>query len=282
MFLGLGVASGLNGSYSQPFTGAPASPLPMAGNLVGWDVQVHSRDASTWQALEPMQAQHGADCGAPPASHLNSSYEGAVFQCKDHVMTAINASGYGVIYLTPPEMVDFSNGGTVSFDVSTERMSGRDWFDVWVTPYADNLALPFDGDVDLQGFPKTAVHVTSNTGNNSLFAATVKNYTATDIGYMESPPINEGIVAGTNQSAARQKFVLTLTRTHLKLERMASATASYALYIDRDVPDVGFSQGVVQFGHHSYNPTKDGAGVPATWHWDNMTISPSVPCSPRR
>jgi hypothetical protein len=34
---------------------------------------------------------------------------------------------------------------------------------------------------------------------------------------------------------------------------------------------------VVQFAHHSYNPTKDGAGVPATWHWDNFTLTPSVP-----
>ena len=32
----------------------------------------------------------------------------AVFQCRNHVMTAINASGYGVIYLTPNHLVDLS------------------------------------------------------------------------------------------------------------------------------------------------------------------------------
>src|SRR4051794_22251403 len=36
---------------------------------------------------------------------------------------------------------------------------------------------------------------------------------------------------------------------------------------------------VVQFGHHSYNPTNEGAGVPATWHWDNLQPSPSTPFS---
>jgi hypothetical protein len=34
---------------------------------------------------------------------------------------------------------------------------------------------------------------------------------------------------------------------------------------------------VVQFGDHSYNPTNEGAGVPATWHWDNLQPSPSTP-----
>ena len=27
----------------------------------------------------------------------------------------------------------------------------------------------------------------------------------------------------------------------------------------------------------NYNPTKDNAGVPATWHWDEFNLSPSVP-----
>ena len=39
-------------------------------------------------------------------------------------MTSINASGYGVIYLTPDQMVDFSAGeAVVRFDMSTFRTS---------------------------------------------------------------------------------------------------------------------------------------------------------------
>jgi hypothetical protein len=46
-----------------------------------------------------------------------------------------------------------------------------------------------------------------------------------------------------------------------------------------DIPDLGWDQGVVQFGHHSYNPMKDCAGPcsPNTWHWDNLAISPARP-----
>jgi hypothetical protein len=56
---------------------------------------------------------------------------------------------------------------------------------------------------------------------------------------------------------------------------------------DTDMPDLGWSRGVVQFGHHAYNPTKgcddthggdDPNGLCVnTWHWDNVSISPAVP-----
>jgi hypothetical protein len=34
---------------------------------------------------------------------------------------------------------------------------------------------------------------------------------------------------------------------------------------------------VVQFGHHSYNPTKCRNCSPNTWHWDNISIAPARP-----
>jgi hypothetical protein len=43
-------------------------------------------------------------------------------------------------------------------------------------------------------------------------------------------------------------------------------------------PPLDWGQGVVQFGHHSYNPLKDCALAncsPNTWHWDNVLISPA-------
>ena len=39
-----------------------------------------------------------------------SSAEMTVFRCKDHVMTAIRADDYGVIYLTPDRLLDWSDG----------------------------------------------------------------------------------------------------------------------------------------------------------------------------
>ena len=270
---------------ASTFDGNPAAPLPVttgytdAGDGATWDIQVHSRDIATWYALEGIDAQHGADCSAPPATHHNTSYEGAVFQCRDHVMTAINAGGYGVIYLTPNRLFDFSQGGSVQFDLSTERMSGRDWWDLTIQPWANNMALPLDGvavGVDLQGQAPNSINVSIDNGQGaptlSLIRDGVQEYNS--FGFW--PPFNHDITAGTNQAATRQTFKLTIANGRMKFERLASATAPALVFWDV-AETVNFSSGIVQFGHHSYNPTKDSAGVPATWHWDNISVEPSSP-----
>jgi len=272
-------------AVASTFDGNPAAPLPLttgytdAGDGATYDVQVHSRDSDTWFALDAINAQHGTDCSAPPATHTNTSYEGSVFQCRDHVMTAINAPGYGVIYLTPNRLFDFSAGGSVQFDLSTEHMSTRDWWDLTIQPYDNNMALPLHGvavGVDLQGPPPNSINVAIDNAQAAptltLFRNGVEEYQ--DFGHAST--ISEGIAAGTNQSATRQTFKLTVANGRMKFERLASATATALVYFDV-AETVNFSSGIVQFGHHSYNPTKDGAGVPATWHWDNISVEPATP-----
>jgi hypothetical protein len=49
-------------------------------------------------------------------------------------------------------------------------------------------------------------------------------------------------------------------------------------WIDAEIAPLGWGEGIVQFGHHSYNPAKDcSACQPNTWHWDNIEIIPTVP-----
>ncbi|MGE0600073.1 MAG: carboxypeptidase regulatory-like domain-containing protein [Dehalococcoidia bacterium] len=193
-------------------------------------------------------------------------------------MTAINAGGYGLVYLTPNQMLDFGNGGTVAFDISTERQSTRDWWDIWITPWADNLALPFDiGEVDLQGPPLNAIHVSIETAESAPILTVYRNGQGTTFNHgWDTPSVRSGIAAGTNEAAARQPFRLTISGGRIKFERLASSTGSAVEFFDFEA-SVNFSRGVVQFGHHSYNPSKDGSGVPATWHWDDFAINPSVP-----
>ena len=95
---------------------------------------VNSRDLDTWYNLDPSQGHHGPNCEAPLATHTVTAYQDTIYQCKNHVMTTINAGGYGALYMTPNEMIDFSEEGVIRFDISTLRTSGRDWIDVWVTP----------------------------------------------------------------------------------------------------------------------------------------------------
>jgi hypothetical protein len=268
-------------AYLQTFDGMPSSPA--AYRPPGWDIQIHSRDSQTWTSVETMQGQHGGDCSPPPATFpLGGDYPSHVFQCHDHLMTALNASGYGVIYLTPPVLADWSRSpATVQWDMSTLRTSGRDWVDLWISPVADHLALPLDSWLpDLAGTPLRAVHLRldTSTGGSTMRVETasggvpIEVPSQTWVGY-------ESVL--TPDAARRDTFQVQLSRTHLRV-----GLPQYNLWwADVDIPDLGWDQGVVQFGHHSYNPQKDCSvpTIPAvqcaanTWHWDNVSISPSVP-----
>jgi hypothetical protein len=105
--------------------GSPATPQPLGqnGEYAHFDVQTHSRDSVT--GFDGMNAQHGAGCEAPPATHPVTSFADSVFVCNGHVMTAANAGGYGLIALTPSQVLNCSTGCSVQWDMSTERMSLR-------------------------------------------------------------------------------------------------------------------------------------------------------------
>ena len=276
VLFGLVVVS--HGSSPYTFDGNPSAPLAATNGtfLDGWDIQVHSRDSGTWLTPDPLAGQHGADCSAPPATHPVTSYADTVFQCKDHFMTSLSADGYGVIYLTPPELLDFANGGAVQFDLSTLRMSTRDWVDVWITPYPDNLALPFDqGDVDLQGLPRTGIHLQMSAfnGQTTFRCNRIDNFVETEV------PSNWWETWFHSSATVRDTFRFEVSPTHLKFTSptMLYPDGSPWTACDTDIAALGWTRGVVQFGHHSYNPTKDQSGVPATWHWDNVSIAPAVP-----
>lgn len=253
------------------FSGAPGVPQEFRNHadFAHVDVQIHGGTPPTFYELEGMQAQHGLTCSGPPASHENHTYEGAVFICANHIMTALNSSSYGEIVLTPHRILDLTTEGVVEWDISTQKMSGRDWWDVTISPFAENVALP-DSNVGI--WPARGLNIRED--GDFILRPIVNHQVVGETRF--SPAFNAGITPGTNQAAVRQKFRLTVSRTHVKLERIASATANAQVYFDRDIADLGFAHAIVQWSHHSYNPTKCDGCVPATWHWDTFSLSPSV------
>jgi hypothetical protein len=274
-------ASASSGDFVETFDGDPLSPS--AWHPANWDVTVHSRDTNTFGTLQTMQAMHGPTCAAPPATHAVSAYEDAVFQCNGHVMTAIFAAGYGVIYLTPSQLVDFASGeAVVRFDVSTNRSSLRDWIDLWITPFQDNLQLPLERFLpDLSGEPRNSVHLRMDNfccnGTSGFRAILTRNFTSEYLPLLHPDTGYESFL--TPSMTRRDTFELRLSNTHLRFGMPA-----YGFWwVDTDIAPLGWTQGVVQLGHHSYNPQKDcvvGPEItcqPNTWHWDNVSISPAVP-----
>ena len=278
--LGIVLGSTSADSGAATFDGTPSAPLPIGtgytdpGDGMVFDVQVHSRDNSSWYTLPAINAQHGPDCGGPPDqhTHTNASYEGSVYQCNNHLMTAINGSaGYAAIYLTPNRIVDWSQGqATVSWDMSTQRLSTRDWVDVWVTPYADNLALPLDDWLpDLQGPPRNSIHIRMDSfnGETTFNGETFVNGSGTSLDNCWWCVIP----SNTTSAVTRERFELRISQGHIWF----GMPGRDLVWIDTGI-SVPFTSGVVQFAQHSYTPTKDNSGQPATWHWDNIEISPST------
>lgn len=260
------------GTFRDTFDGDPARPEPWCPS--DWDVFVHSRDVERWEVLEPVAAQHGPGCEGPPATHTLTGYDEAVHRCRSHVMTALNASGYGVIYLTPAALVDFSGGeAVISWEMSTLTLSQRDFVDLWVTPYDENLVLPLDDYLpDGQGEPRHAVQVRMDASKDGpIFRVRiVRGFEAVDV---EGNWWTSYTSVLTPDAARRDRFELRLSQTHVRF-----GMPDYGLWwVDAPIPALNWSEGIVQFGHHSYNPFKDGNGGPNTWHWDNVTIAPARP-----
>ena len=106
---------------------------------------------------------------------------------------------------------------------------------------------------------------------------------------------------GLHTSAARRDhFIIELSKTHLRMgfrpaSDMGAPFHPYFYWIDTDIPagPLRFDEGIVQLNQRAYNPLKPcGPGVgdagastvgwqgscrAATWHWDNVAISPATP-----
>src|SRR5258708_5195038 len=262
-------------AFSFNWMGTPTAPQSVVPS--GWDVQIHKRD--TGDSMEPMDAQHGVDCAAPPATHPINTLAQGMFMCKNHLMTSIGDSGYGEIALTPDHMADWSSGTTaIKIDVSTQQFNSSDWVEVWVSPFAQNTTLPLfsnDGGIDLQGPPKSALVFSFN--HSGLFSTyegdvnRVDNFNSSMLPKARSDTL-ASIVAAS--ATVRTTYEMDISAGHIRF----GLPAFNVWWTDTNIAPLSFSQGVVQMVQHSYNPLKHdpGTGID-TWHWSNYSISNSAP-----
>lgn len=264
-------------AFLETFDGTPTAPQ-LWGNSADWQIAVHSRQQANWYELEPMAAQYSRTCDEPPNTHSISRYDEAVYQCQDHISTAINATAYGVIYMTPAYIVDFSEKATIRFELSTARQTSRDWVDLWISPYDEQLVYPLNAWLpDLAGEPRNAVHIRLDLNPNSRwYAETVDNFEVYELtGTADAWQGYEEFIAPSFQE--RQVFELEISPDHL---RFGMPEHNFWWY-DEEIPELDWSSGIVQFGHHSYSPESacdaDGSCHATTWHWDNIAIEPTEP-----
>jgi hypothetical protein len=266
-------------AYSFDWQANPAAPATWTGQG-GWDVLVHKRGGQDGATMLPTVAQHGGDCAPTPATHVITKLDEGVYVCHQHVMTSIVDAGFGAIVLTPDHMADFSSGETViGFSTTTLHYNARDWIDIWVTPFSENVVAPLDDAVDLQGPPRDAVRVRMCECFNgqTTFSATVfSNFKGTDLPQASGQPIESAVTPST---VNRTPFELHLSQNHIKF----GAPQQNLWWVDTNI-SLPWSRGVVQLMDHSYDSCKDqtvDAAHPCasgdTWHWSAFKISQATP-----
>ena len=286
----LGLVAGV--AFAAEFAGNPDAPQSFSTHpdYANYDVQIHTRNSATtdFVTLPSMQAHHGTDCSASAdnslfPTHENHEYAGSLFICKNHLMSALFSVDYGVIYFTPTRMLDCSSGSCqMKFSISTHADSKRDWPDVWLSGWDCNIALPLEDDLpDLQqhGRDGSALggcpffHIDGNTGGGTW-----------QFSNQNGPLPASGARVVGDSKAIRAEFTLNVTPSRMTFCQTSGTTTGPVCFYDG--APLGIPNTVVQFGHHSYNPFKDGAGSPGTWHWSDITLTPSIPftvikCAPR-
>jgi hypothetical protein len=285
----LAAATTSSWSDSLAEVGMPASPTMWQPS--NFDVQTHIREQNTSGGfIDQHMADHGADCSAPPAQHSINTWQQAVFACHMHVMTAIADEGYGEVVLTPDHMADWSAGPvTIGFSVSTLRTTSRDWITVTVSPFGEQLALPFDfGDVDLAGMPRHYVELKSGleewNGVQTNWQM-AREDPGNDFGDLQNGewPYFEEATGITPSASTRTPFELTISKSgySFRVAPSSPVAGGKVLLSGSWSKALTFTQGVVQFAHHSYNPNKCDVVaircVADTWHWSDFSISSAVP-----
>lgn len=284
----------LAGSFAETFSGTPAAAVPFTS--ASWAFSVVSTNSTYGDALgaPDSNAQHGPACQAPgengTVTHTVNLFADLVYQCADHVMTHLNDDQYQALEMTPNQLVDLTGPATVKFDVSTLPRSTRDWIDVWIQDPATQEADPLDSQAPTaQGNPRNALHigmvgsqvpVSQDVGNRAFRAEVYDSNRQVTVREATAPGWMSVLPALSAQT--RRTIQVDFTRAHVKVWM----PEFNLVWVDADIPQLPFTEGVVSFGHHSYSPHKGNdpvagggadTGVATSWHWDNMTISPSIP-----
>jgi hypothetical protein len=272
-------ASG-SSAFNFQWMGTPASPNGVVPT--GWDEQIHVRTPQ--DTMSAMQAQHGPDCGAPPATHTITQLRDGVYICRNHLMTAISGKpGYGEIALTPNQLADWSSGTTViQVSVSTLQFNNSDFLEIWIMPFAENSTMPINvTDPDGQGPPKTALRFALNQGAFGGTTGDVYRYDnfnspgrlpkAHDC-YAGSPYCLPAL--GLKSATLRTTYEIDISSNHIRF----GLPSNRVWWTDTDIPALSFTKGVISLTHHSYDPTKHNPGTGIdTWHWSNFYISNADP-----
>lgn len=273
----------------------------MTNSLDGWFTSPIVQGSRGWDyELTPMTAQHGTDCAPPPATRqIDGNLDGTVFSCKDHLMTAMNPKSAGtansLTNLQPNHMLDLSSGnGTVKIDVSTKSPTPGSWWEIWFTPKNDWLMHPSDHWLHMVGVPKRSVKVSINdfSTRKVLQVEGYDNYNISNNAFgddenWQGTAITDKVSLDDRSRDTYEVEIRDGRYIDIYITDRNTETRDFVRSVVMPQDFLG-DDVVVQFVDANYEPDLNGKvgcssaadcpqKTPATWHWDNASISPAKP-----
>ena len=289
-------------AYEQTFDGDPGAPsqalLPSSMDFVATH-RTHPQEQFT-KAYTPYLADHGDDCAGPNPDvvplpqhyvYTRQDSDGAnpdqsFFICKNHMMTALGeVDPYSNSAFWPKQEFDFSDGGTLMFDVNINLGFGqRVWWEVMITP-RDQLkagAAPLQSAVD-ETYPLDRIVLQFREGVRAIrvgsdalapdgWLVDERHFYQYDFAYWKDlhpldPALNDRRIRRT------MRVRLEDNRITWGIETEGGTFDEFTVDIAEGLP---FDRGLVIFKTHAYTPVFHNNFDSYTFHWDNIRFDGPV------
>jgi hypothetical protein len=276
--------------------GAPTSPSQtLLPKTLDYNVthRISPQDTDGYESsgsFGTFNADHGADCSGPPNQHTTSTthrsdgtnIDKSFYLCNDHIMTAMGLPGansaYSVASFWPKQEFNFAAGGDLEFDTGVYSTGSRNWYEIMIVPRnqmkvsAAKEQFPID-----ETYSKHRIVLTywwDAKREIEVGRGTAEGDAGQDYQIKDGAPWNyrnPGDPAFTDRKIRRQQKVnITNTKITWSIQKADGTFDTISL----DTPGgLGFSQGLVLFKTHAYDPEKDGNSTLLSWHWDNIRFS---------
>jgi len=288
-------------AFEELFTGDPSAPsqtlLPKTFDYV----VTHRSHPNNHTNFTSYQADHGVDCSPPSNQHsVTTSHETnhtvpdqSFFICRNHMMSSMgDVEGYSVTSFWPLQEFDFSNGGTLEFDVNITDNHPRSWYEILITPREELKVgaaedwLPID-----ESYPKNRIVLAfGQLGGNSdrIIRVGGGQYppdgwiksasSAPWRGYFWNGNYSGGVDANDpalNDPAIRRKNRIKIEDNKItwSIQKQDGSFDDFATDVPGGIP---FDKGLVIFKTHAYTPKKDNNHNKYTFHWDTIRFSGPV------
>lgn len=242
----------------------------------------------------PFPADHDENCNGPdPAvtpTRQHNVYttqtsngvnpDPSFFICKHHMMSSMGEVGpYSVSAFWPRQEFDFSNGGTLLFDVNVNQgHSQRHWWEIMIVP-KEQLKVgsgPIDSAID-ETYPNERIVLDFRNlvrrikvGTQALapdgWIVNERQFAQYDWAYWGSLHPDDPAL----QDRRIRRKMRIVFRDDRIIWRIKLADGSWDNYTVKVPGGLPFDRGLVLFKTHSYTPYKQNNYDTYTFHWDNI------------